>query len=226
MAQTKYLDATGVGLIKDDYTGKLAKKVDTVAGKSLVSDTEITKLEGIEEGAQKNNITKVTVNGTDQTIADGTLTIDVESVFEGDGFVKNEALTTTLGDYLKKDEVDTTLTDYAKSSEVAETYATKTEMTNLGTIVGTCEFADLEDKKAETGTGDCWVVTDKSNHIYYYNGTDFVDCGGDVDLTGYLKSTVAESTYAKITDLDNKVNTTDLVALTEEEVKTALGIVE
>lgn len=39
--------------------GEAAKKVDKVEGKSLVDDAEITKLAGVEEGAQKNKIETV-----------------------------------------------------------------------------------------------------------------------------------------------------------------------
>lgn len=147
-------------------------------------------------------------------------------------YVKSESLTTTLGDYLKKDEIDTTLTDYAKTSDLASTYATKSELTNLGTILGECEFADLEDKKEGATLGDCYVVTDKSNHLYYYNNTDWIDTQTVVDLTPYLKKTEAESTYAKQatvtsglagkadkTELEQYVKAESLQEATEEDIK-------
>lgn len=47
---------------------KLSGKVDKEAGKSLVDDAEITKLETIEENAQANVIEGVSVNGVAQTV--------------------------------------------------------------------------------------------------------------------------------------------------------------
>ena len=46
-----------------DLTAKIDTKVDAVVGKSLVSDTLITKLEGVEAGAQANKIETITING-------------------------------------------------------------------------------------------------------------------------------------------------------------------
>lgn len=54
---------------KTDLNGK----VDKEEGKSLISDTDLTKLAGIEEGAQKNYITKVT---DDFTVTDGELSLN------------------------------------------------------------------------------------------------------------------------------------------------------
>lgn len=48
---------------KAELDALLANKVDKVVGKSLVSDTEITKLAGIEAGAQANVIEEIKVNG-------------------------------------------------------------------------------------------------------------------------------------------------------------------
>ena len=48
---------------KAELDALLANKVDKVEGKSLVSDTEITKLAGIEAGAQANVIEEIKVNG-------------------------------------------------------------------------------------------------------------------------------------------------------------------
>ena len=48
---------------KAELDALLANKVDKVVGKSLVSDTEIAKLAGIETGAQANVIEEIKVNG-------------------------------------------------------------------------------------------------------------------------------------------------------------------
>ena len=46
----------------------IGQKVDKVEGKDLVDTAQITKLEGIEAGAQANVIEKISVNGVDVTI--------------------------------------------------------------------------------------------------------------------------------------------------------------
>ena len=46
----------------------IAQKVDKVDGKDLIETSKITKLDGIEAGAQANVIEKISVNGVDVTI--------------------------------------------------------------------------------------------------------------------------------------------------------------
>ena len=46
----------------------IGQKVDKVEGKDLIDTTKITKLDGIEAGAQANVIEKISVNGVDVTI--------------------------------------------------------------------------------------------------------------------------------------------------------------
>ena len=46
----------------------IGQKVDKVEGKDLIDTTKITKLDGIEAGAQANVIEKISVNGADVTI--------------------------------------------------------------------------------------------------------------------------------------------------------------
>ena len=46
----------------------IGQKVDKVEGKDLIDTTKITKLDGIEAGAQVNVIEKISVNGADVTI--------------------------------------------------------------------------------------------------------------------------------------------------------------
>jgi len=76
--------------IEDDYLKAadktaletaIGKKVDKVEGKSLVSDTEITKLEGVSAGANKVEATaksgKISIDGTEvQIVADNTVVDD------------------------------------------------------------------------------------------------------------------------------------------------------
>ena len=46
----------------------IGQKVDKVDGKDLIETSKITKLDGIEAGAQANVIEKISVNGVDVTI--------------------------------------------------------------------------------------------------------------------------------------------------------------
>lgn len=55
----------------------IGNKVDKVSGKSLVSDTEITKLANVEAGAEVNVIESVKVNGVAQTITNKSIDIAV-----------------------------------------------------------------------------------------------------------------------------------------------------
>ena len=65
----------------DGLTADVAGKVDKVDGKSLVSDTLIAKLEGVETGAQVNVIEKITIDGKEVAItSDKTVNIDLPKV--------------------------------------------------------------------------------------------------------------------------------------------------
>lgn len=66
-------DALSNRYTKDEADGKFVAKE---TGKSLVSDTLITKLEGVEAGAQANVVEKVKVNGTALT-PDSTKSVDI-----------------------------------------------------------------------------------------------------------------------------------------------------
>lgn len=75
-----------------ELNSELGKKVDIKNGYSLVSDSDITKLQGIEANAQANVIEKIIVNGQELPVTDKTVafTVSVDNV-EGvaDGRVEN-----------------------------------------------------------------------------------------------------------------------------------------
>lgn len=58
---------------------ELAKKVDKVTGKSLIADTEITRLAGIETGAQVNVIEHIKLNGKEVTAGENK-TVDLGTI--------------------------------------------------------------------------------------------------------------------------------------------------
>lgn len=70
------LDAIAMSKITGLDTA-LAGKVDTVEGKSLISDTLIAKLEGIESGAQVNVVETVKIGGTALTAIDKAVNIPI-----------------------------------------------------------------------------------------------------------------------------------------------------
>ena len=64
----------------DGLTANVAGKVDKVDGKSLIDDTLIAKLEGVEAGAQANKIEIIKVNGVAVDITDKAVNIDLPDV--------------------------------------------------------------------------------------------------------------------------------------------------
>ena len=64
---------------KSYVDGELAKKVDKVTGKSLIADTEITRLAGIETGAQVNVIEHIKLNGQEVPAGDNK-TVDLGTI--------------------------------------------------------------------------------------------------------------------------------------------------
>lgn len=66
----------GASYTKTEADGLLAAKVDVVTGKSLVSDELITKLQGVEAGAQVNVVKSVDIESGLALDAQGALSID------------------------------------------------------------------------------------------------------------------------------------------------------
>ena len=77
---TSYTDtAVSTKADKSYVDGELAKKVDKVKGKSLIADTEITRLAGIETGAQVNVIEHIKLNGKEVTAGENK-TVDLGTI--------------------------------------------------------------------------------------------------------------------------------------------------
>lgn len=73
----KTLVTTGDTAVKTEVMEEVAKKVDKVEGKSLIDDTLITKLEGVETGAQVNKIEVVKLDGVALDISPADKSVDV-----------------------------------------------------------------------------------------------------------------------------------------------------
>lgn len=85
-------EIAGLKISIGKLNSELDKKVDIKSGYSLVSDSDITKLQGIETNAQTNIIEKIIVNGEELPVTDKTVsfTVSVDNV-DGvaDGRVEN-----------------------------------------------------------------------------------------------------------------------------------------
>lgn len=233
MAEKKFVDGSGVKVIKKDYNDKIDKKVDKVEGSQLIETTKVTKLDGIADGAEVNKIDAVKING---------VAIEIQS--------KEVDITPEL---LAPD-----LVDYAKTSEVQKTYATKEEMEalkaaagSLGKIEGQTTTEGMATLKDTAQAGQAYQNTD-DNHIYVFAGegkqgadaNGFLDFGEAIDLSDFanakaledLKTQVdgldetyakdselteaisgLESTYAKITELPEALSESEIQEILQAE---------
>lgn len=118
------LDAKAVAA---DVTAELAKKVDKVTGKSLVADTEITKLAGVSEGANKVEASttngKIKIDGVETTVYTHP---EKHSIAEVDGLETALAAKLEASDIANKADKATTLAGYG----IADAY-TKAEVEAL-----------------------------------------------------------------------------------------------
>ena len=85
--EEKYLTLGSIELIgnavKEGYVGK-------EQGKSLVSDTEITKLEHIPQNAEENAIETISVNGITQQISNKNVNIEIPPVPDVSNFITKD----------------------------------------------------------------------------------------------------------------------------------------
>lgn len=77
----KNLVQTGDTAVKTEVMQEVAKKVDKVEGKSLIDDTLITKLEGVEAGAQVNKIEVVKLDGVALDISDKSVDVAIAGTY-------------------------------------------------------------------------------------------------------------------------------------------------
>lgn len=141
-----------------------AKFVEDEIGKSLVSDTEITRLAGMETGAQVNKIETVKIDGVAQTINTDTKTVDIN-----------------LSDYAKKSDVSKALRYKGSKDTFAELPATGNaggDMWNIKIAGGT----DRHGVEIKEGDNVVYVVDD----VPAETGWDVM--GGTMDMSNYLSA--------------------------------------
>lgn len=230
MAEKKFVDGTGVKAIKEDYEAKIGKKVDAVEGKSLVDDTEITKLQSVKANAEPNTITGIQINGTD-------LTPDGESKKVN---ITAADLAPDLKDYVQDSELTEQLTPYLKSTDAESTYVKEEGFdekvkATVGSVYrpkGSMENFEAI-KAVETPTeGDVYNATDTgANYVYVGEGQGDDESGWDklsetVDLSGYMTTVTADGKYAKKTALESLQSTVeglDSTYATDTELSTAIS---
>ena len=127
---------------KDYADDELAKKVDKVDGKSLVSDTEITKLAGVSEGANKVEASET--NGSIKI--DGVETVvythpDKHAIADVDGLQTALDGKQAAGDYAAEEHTHTKdeITDFAHTH-------TKSEITDFAHTHTVSEITDFDEK--------------------------------------------------------------------------------
>lgn len=213
MDKKKFLSDGNLATTWNKIMTLLAGKVSTdPAGIKGLSTNDYTtadkqKLAGIDAGAQKNVITHIKVNGVEVAASNGTINIDLTN------------------------------------------YATKADVTSVMQFKGSCTWAELI-AKTDQKNGAVWNVTDKDpegkigqNYVCIASevaGAESWDAmGGAIDLTGYAtKKELTDGLAAKASSvhthamgdvtglsaaLAGKLNATDVVPLTDDELNAILN---
>lgn len=193
-------------------TEALAGKVDQVPGSRLMTDTEGTKLEGIEANAQVNKIGSIKVNGAALPISDKAVTIPNADT-EVYGVITENRVKALAGEVA------------GSVYKVKGTKATIDEVLEVGTAaVGdvynvTAEFT-LNSQKFPAGTNVVFVGPGEEGESDPTQQTQWDALGGTVDLTPYETTTHASTTYATketVTALDGRVDTVEGQVATKAE---------
>jgi len=191
---------SGKGLSTNDYT-----------------TTEKTKLAGIATGA--NNYTLPTASGTvlggikvgsNLTISNGVL-----SAVQGKVDLSPYAKTTDIASTYAK---NADLSPYAKTSDIASTYAKKTDISTAFRYRGSVDtYSALPTNGVAVGDVYNVVAADASHDInagdnVCWNGNDWDNLSGVVDLSAYLKGADAANTYMAKADYPTATDA-DITAL-------------
>ena len=156
-----------------------AKFVEDEAGKSLVSDTEITRLAGMETGAQVNVIESVSIKGG----AAGTIDTDTKTI------------TLNLDDYAKKSDVVSASAEVYTYKGTKDTFAELPATGNKTGDVWNIRIAGGTDRygvDVKAGDNVAYVIAGEDDTLA--SGWDVM--GGTTDLSGYLD----KATYKDVLD--------------------------
>ena len=136
---------------------------------------------------------------------DGVVTINDDKV------IATTDLIPDVSNLATKQEVTDAVASIALKANAADVY-TKTEVdAKIASVYvykgAVASAADLPE--ADNKVGDTWNALD-TGHNYTWDGTQWDDLGGTVDLSAYLTSAVAAETYATKVELADKANTSDI----------------
>lgn len=120
----QYIGSEGPYYTKSEANALLNGKVSKETGKGLstndFTNTDKTKLNGIESGAQVNKLESIKVNGSVQPIANKSVDISVPTktsdLSNDSGYIKNDV--NNLTNYYTKTQIDTTLNSYTTKTYV------------------------------------------------------------------------------------------------------------
>lgn len=238
----KYLDETGLGIVWTKVKGELGKKQDT-----LVSGTNIKTVNGASLLGEGNIVIETPESGISDAPQDGKTYGRKDAAWSeivlpdvSDMLTKTEAAGTyqPKGDYVTNDALNGK--GYQTSSDVEakisalvdsapETLDTLNELaaalgddpnfattisTQIGQKVDTATYtADKATFALKTEIPDTSTLATKTELTEGLAGK-----ANTSDLSNYLTTEAAQSTYATKSELAGKLNTTDVVALTEEEI--------
>lgn len=219
----KFVGQEGLKEIKT----RLDKKVNSEPGKQLSTndfDAEAkTKLDGIEEQAQKNKINQVKMNGQEVTPDEsGAVDLKVEDLIEGDltGYLKTEDAardyqskedmsnyydkTAADAEFLNESEVETLI-----NQQVGKVYRPKGSVAN---------FEALPSDEAQEG--DVYNVLDTgANYARTAEGT-WDKLSETVDLKDYDTAEVTATKYYGKSEADEKfIDSEELTAATKDFIK-------
>ena len=178
---------SGKGLSSNDYTSAEKSKlagIATGANAYVLPTASSTVLGGVKIGANL-------------TITNGVLAAD-QGVVDLTPYSK----TTDLTPYAKTAD----LSPYAKTADIASTYAKKTDISTAFRYRGSVDtYSALPTNGVAVGDVYNVVAADASHDIkagdnVAWNGNDWDNLSGIVDLSAYLKSADAAGTYMKVAD--------------------------
>ena len=222
------VDKLTTGPTADTYT-----KV-TVTADGLVSSGTTLEASDIPTGIAQSKITDLTTDlaakipkigsgstTADQLVksnADGTVTIDTDSTTKLAGIAPGAQV--NVIESITVDNVAQTITNKVVALDLSA-YAKTSDLTAVYKYKGTCTYATLP----TTGQvqGDVWNVTDAHGTTpagtnYAWDGTAWDPLAGTVDLSPYLLSATASSTYVPKTVTVNGHALSENVTVTASDV--------
>ena len=178
--------------VKSDLDDYLPLAGGTITGNLTVTGTINASIEGTTENAVKlataRNITLTgAVTGTSTTGFDGSADVAINTTA-----VNGTMVTGVVPEATKA-------TQDGDGNVISTTYAKVSQLTSVMTYKGTVA-SESALPKSDQAIGDVYNVTD-TNMNYAWDGSKWDQLGSTVDLSGYLKTETANSTFATKSEL-------------------------